>query len=451
MIIKFLNHSSIIIDTQTEKILCDPWYTGTAFANGWRLLLDDTTDINKLDFDKIWISHEHPDHFSIPTLKVLQRKVPVLYQETIDKKVKNYLEAQGHEVVELPQNKPQSFGNCKITSIVTEGYDSCILIDDGKIKFLNVNDSQLDKQFEINKISKHTPIDLISIQFHYANWAGNPGDGEIPELKRKNAVNRIKTICKVCGTKDVILFASFIYYAHEENFYWNKPFSHIIKTIEDLRLSGLNPILMVPDQKVKVDLSRSYKDASNQNDKAILFWKDKYSSIQIKEFSKSCELNIIEKSYFSFLKGLYDNNNIQNFNQKFLKNFRLNVRVTDLGKNLSLGMYQECFEIRSAEEVFAYDVALSSEALLMLFQKDFALGSITISSRIQFNYENAFKFYFFFLIPYRNNIGTYLKTSIFKDLNFDAFRTNGVLSPIFNVNKTAETNFDEFNNLLNKI
>ena len=87
----------------------------------------------------------------------------------------------------------------------------------------------------------------------------------------------------------------------------------------------------------------------------------------------------------------------------------------------------------------------------MLFKSDFTLGSITISSRIQFNYKTAYNFYFFFLIPYRNNIGTYLENSIITDLNFKAFTTNGVLKPIFNFDKQAEDEFDQFNKLLENI
>ena len=71
MKIKFINHSSLIIDTGYEKILCDPWYLGTAFANGWRLLHDHAIDVNELDFDKIWLSHEHPITFLYQHLNLL--------------------------------------------------------------------------------------------------------------------------------------------------------------------------------------------------------------------------------------------------------------------------------------------------------------------------------------------------------------------------------------------
>ncbi|MDA9279759.1 MBL fold metallo-hydrolase [bacterium] len=451
MEIRFINHSSIIIDTGSEKILCDPWYKGTAFANGWRLLMDEVTDINELKFDKLWISHEHPDHFSIPTLKSLKIKKPVLYQQTEDKKVKKYLEAEGHTVNELPHNKGQIIAGCEVTSIVTEGYDSCLLVDDGKVKFLNINDAQLDKEAEIAKIVKHTPIDLISIQFHYANWAGNIGDEEIPVFKRQYTINQIKKICEVCDTKDVILFASFIYYAHEENFYWNQSFDHIKLLIEELKTSGLNPILMLPGQAVRLDRSRNYKKESDKNHLAYSFWKDQHEAIQVKEYARHWELTSIAQLYKSFIAKLHDKNNIAKYGQTFLKDFRLNCKVTDLNKNLSLGLYEQTFEDVDQTLFAEYDVSLSSEALAMLLQNDFSLGSITIASRIQFNYETAFKLYFFFLIPYRNNLGIYLNDSISKDLNFEAFKSNGVLKPIFHFNKEAERKFDTFNTQLEKL
>ena len=87
MHLKFLNHSSLLITSET-KILCDPWFKGTAFSDGWSLLYDNSHNINDIDFDYIWLSHEHPDHFSIPTLRELNKSCTFLFQETKDKKVR---------------------------------------------------------------------------------------------------------------------------------------------------------------------------------------------------------------------------------------------------------------------------------------------------------------------------------------------------------------------------
>ena len=68
--ITFLNHSSFIMDINDFSVLVDPWYSGKVFNNSWSLIKD--TDDSKIDYDKlryISISHEHPDHFSLGTLK----------------------------------------------------------------------------------------------------------------------------------------------------------------------------------------------------------------------------------------------------------------------------------------------------------------------------------------------------------------------------------------------
>ena len=54
--IQFINHSCVLISTNRIKILCDPWFIGNAFDNGWSLLYDKSHDINLIDFNYIFKS-----------------------------------------------------------------------------------------------------------------------------------------------------------------------------------------------------------------------------------------------------------------------------------------------------------------------------------------------------------------------------------------------------------
>ena len=70
--IKLINHSSVQILNEKISILTDPWYFGSAFNNGWSLLYENSNDeiieaLTNTNF--IFISHEHPDHFSIQFFK----------------------------------------------------------------------------------------------------------------------------------------------------------------------------------------------------------------------------------------------------------------------------------------------------------------------------------------------------------------------------------------------
>ena len=69
--IKLINHSSVHILNEKISILTDPWYSGSAFDDGWMLLYENKKEeilkiLNNVNY--IWYSHEHPDHFSVKFL-----------------------------------------------------------------------------------------------------------------------------------------------------------------------------------------------------------------------------------------------------------------------------------------------------------------------------------------------------------------------------------------------
>ena len=109
--IEFINHASVRISYEDASLLSDPWYFGDAFHKGWSLLTEQSNDeIIRIirSITHIWISHEHPDHFSIPFLKNIEKKnrkeIEILYQETYDKRLKKFCESQGYKFRELKNN-----------------------------------------------------------------------------------------------------------------------------------------------------------------------------------------------------------------------------------------------------------------------------------------------------------------------------------------------------------
>ena len=99
--IEFINHASVLVSDNNVSLLSDPWYQGDAFHKGWNLLyeLDDSSIEDLLNrVSHIWISHEHPDHFSILFFKKYEKKIKdrnieILFQETYDKRVENFFKA----------------------------------------------------------------------------------------------------------------------------------------------------------------------------------------------------------------------------------------------------------------------------------------------------------------------------------------------------------------------
>jgi len=70
MKITFVGHASVLIEEAGIGLLIDPWLKGDAFNDSWALYPPAVLNTDALArVTHIWISHEHPDHLSIPTLK----------------------------------------------------------------------------------------------------------------------------------------------------------------------------------------------------------------------------------------------------------------------------------------------------------------------------------------------------------------------------------------------
>src|ERR1700690_2189408 len=107
MQLQFLTHASVKLITAQTRITSDPWYSGAAFNNGWDLICS-PSDLIAIGSDAthIWLSHEHPDHFSIEFFKAMpNRSARVLFQNTKDHRVASFLRLQGFAVDEIPEDE----------------------------------------------------------------------------------------------------------------------------------------------------------------------------------------------------------------------------------------------------------------------------------------------------------------------------------------------------------
>lgn len=439
--ITFLNHSSILVDSGGTKILCDPWYFGTAFADGWSLLFDKSHDINDIECDYIWVSHEHPDHFSIPTLSSLTSSKTFLYQETTDKKVKAYLEHKGHKVIELIDREPALIGDIVITSFVCDGYDSSILFEmpDGRL-ILNINDARVDIDNHLEEVilpvTQGRSIDLVLLQFGYANWAGNKGDARVAtEQQDLVDAKNLYIIAKAQPTA-VLGFASFVYFSHEENFYWNENvwFEHVNKLF-----SAQPPNFIFPSPNQTIELAGlRHQDFTTANESALEFWTKRHNSADIISRTASVEVPQLKEAYGDFHDKIHSENTA--LRHIDIGDFTLSLYLGDLKCTVTIGLFRKSFQV---EEKKSGDIAatISSETLMFLFKQKFARGTITINSRVSFDNSFAHKFFIFFFVPYANNIGRHFnEVGSLRRFQLESIVRTSVLTSLLKENKEMETN-----------
>ena len=146
MKITFIGHAGLALQTDDCTILMDPWLSGAIFNDGWDLLVPSVLPETTLgQVTHVWISHEHPDHFHLPSLRTILKAHPntltILFQPTADSRVVNWARREGFEVQTLTEHcwVPLT-ESCRVLLGKVGLYDSWLAVEHGDKRFLNLND-----------------------------------------------------------------------------------------------------------------------------------------------------------------------------------------------------------------------------------------------------------------------------------------------------------------------
>ena len=301
--IQFINHASILINYNEISLLSDPWYQGDAFHKGWNLVYeltdDEITDL-LINVTHIWISHEHPDHFSILFFKkfgnlLKEKNIQILFQETKDKRVEMFLTKSGFNVQIIRFNKWIKLGDDFEILCFKDGfYDSGLAVKTGDKKILNLNDCEVKDGSRCKEVLKLTgECDVLVSQFSYAAWKGGKDNFAWRKLAAKEKINTLKLQTSYFKPKVLIPFASYVYFSNSLNSYLNDASNKPADVINAFKDSNVRVSVLKPFQKI----SELGNDSSNQE--SVKFWDNEYKKVLTlppKEFL-TVDLNQIEESF----------------------------------------------------------------------------------------------------------------------------------------------------------
>ncbi len=407
MKIKLINHASILVDTGDVKILTDPWLSGSAFDDGWDLLVSSNVSINDIDFDYIWISHEHPDHFSISDLKKLKNKTKFIYQDSPDGKVRRWLEDNGHEVVILKDFQTVNISsNTKICCSRVDD-DSWVMLSNGDKTLLNLNDCNLNSKKDLEKIkNKIGKVDVLLTQFSFANWVGNKNDNHLHKQSAELILNRITNQGKYLNAEYIIPFASFVRFSHIDNSYLNNSIVTVDTAVDYIKNTS-KPIVLFIDETWKVG---SKKD----NKKSISKWfKNGYDMIPTHNLHKpkKIDIEILNENFIKYVNKIKNKNSFWLI--KLLYFFgclpSTIVYLEDLKCYIEFNIASK---FRVIKNIKRYDISMKSESLLNIFKFEWGRGTLTVNARFNADYNNIWKFFRQTKISYANNVGKYFPRTL---------------------------------------
>lgn len=387
MKIEWVNHASFIVDDGEMRLITDPWIEGNVFNESWSLI--STTKFNYEDFkniDYIWFSHEHPDHFFPPNLKKIpnqyRKKIKIIFHKTKDQKVKKFCKSLGFEsFYEINGTYLELSKQSKIYVEKFDNYslDSWFYIKNNKANLLNINDCVLNSKHLIeNLISKIGKVDYLFTQFSYANWVGNPKEKNRRRQSAKEKFERINLQIDLLKPKNLVPFASFVYFSHIDNHFMNETINTIRDTYDEFK-SKVPTLIFYPGDVHTV--GSTWK----KNTENIQLYEDDLHNVKSKSL-KSFEHVSIDEIKSNFSKGPFYNFNLKSFGAKILVNSiglkNITINLQDIDKIITFDLINK----NIIETDKPHDLSLNSQTLNYLLS--FVWGPSTINIAGTFETQN---------------------------------------------------------------
>ena len=106
MQLTYLSSAAVLIKDQDSSILCDPWFIDGEYYGSWCHYPPCTIKLDELNnVDGIFITHIHPDHFSVKTLEKMNKQIPIFIHKFQYNFLKKSIENLGFNVIEVEHNK----------------------------------------------------------------------------------------------------------------------------------------------------------------------------------------------------------------------------------------------------------------------------------------------------------------------------------------------------------
>ena len=387
-IVKFLNHASVLIQNNEVGLLSDPWYFGTAFHEGWALLYENSDAyIRKLlanDVSHIWISHEHPDHFSVGFFKkygefIRSNHITLLFQETSDRRVVKFLQSQNFILTELPFEKSVEISSKTFVTCIKDGfYDSGLFFEDGETKILNLNDCEVttvDRCEEVHKVTGD--VDILLTQFSYAAWKGGPDNSAWRKDAAKSKLATMELQIQHFQPRVTIPFASFVKFNNENNVFLND----CVNTPSIVDEAGKNwkTTLKLLKPGETLDLQR----VISCNEDAIKFWTPLFQyAVEGRSLTKYESVGLIEleKSFDTYC------NRVLSKNAAWLMKLtqRLHLFGAFQPSIVSLHDLKIDVEVDYVNKIFKEtnktpDIKMHSASLNFIFMNGFGFDTLTVN------------------------------------------------------------------------
>lgn len=425
MKLTFVNHACCKLIAGEIGLLFDPWTDGPAFNDGWDLLVP--TPLSHDDImagvTHIWLSHEHPDHFSPGFLARIapayRERVIILFQETRDHRVAQFCRGLGLRVSEMANGRTMALGGrIEATCGTHDFYDSWLHVGDGRDSLLNLNDCQIATPPELARLKRRfgAPTVMLS-QFSYAAWKGGKADRAYREAAAAQKCATLTAQTQALRPKFAIPFASLIYFSNTENAYLNDAANTPRVAVETLAAAGTSPVVLYPGDAWEIGAPHDNDEALRRYDRAYAV----RARLPLRKPGASATLAQLQEAFLAYRERIQAQNSrwlIALLTRlPFLGILQpLLIRVTDLPSVISFSLATGIAPLENDPRVV--DVAMHSSSLLFLLRNDFGYDTLTVNGRFEATAQGFAKMTRSFGIGSLNAMGASLSPALIFNFRF---------------------------------
>ena len=221
MKITYISHACLLIETDTLKIVTDPWVMGAAYCKQWYLYPKATQPELIQDADYVLYSHGHEDHLHAESLQTIQKQATILYPYSWYGGTAAFFNELGFSnVKEVINETTVALDKHTRVTYLSNNLDTILVLEHKNTVLVNINDalpSASQKMIDhfITKIKSRWPnIDYVFSSYGGASYFPNAvhyehkNDREIAEVRERFFVNNFCKIIAGLQPKIGVPFAS---------------------------------------------------------------------------------------------------------------------------------------------------------------------------------------------------------------------------------------------------
>jgi L-ascorbate metabolism protein UlaG (beta-lactamase superfamily) len=375
--IQLVSHSSVITRASDAAIWSDPWLTSDVFNDSWRLYPPPAFEPATLEsVEWVWISHEHPDHFNVPTLRSLpaafKERVTVLFQRNNSDKVFDALRRFGfRRFRELPHRQrvaltPETTVYCYQVGQI----DSCLAIEHRGRRVYNLNDATVNSYDAGLMKRDFGPASVVLNQFSTAGYSGLADrDRLLPEMARHH-LDLVVQNHRDLEAERTIPFASFMIFSTEDNAYMNRYGNRPQDVADRFAREGLELAVLYPGDVLDTEAPHDSASALDRYRKA-------YESLTTFQYARPATVPMatIHEAFDRLAADLHEK-----YPQILLRRLRpVTVAIPDLGKSVRFSLADRTWQEIEGDDT---DLVVWSQPLDFALRHPFGVQTLGVSARL---------------------------------------------------------------------